>query len=231
MNAPTRAPAQLRCDSAEIRRGIDLLFEPGSTVEVRVPIHKQRTVSGYFDDFAKLAAAIEAAERYGASGIYYTLNPVNPALLGRYYNRLQDYAKYTTSDLDIVKRRWLPVDLDGTRPAGISASATEHEAALERARLIRQEMASEWGPAVLADSGNGAHLLFPIDLPNDADALAYVSGALVELKRRYPDGVVKIDTTSSNSARIWKAYGTTARKGDSIPARPHRISRILEVLR
>ncbi len=35
--------------------------------------------------------------------------------------------------------------------------------------------------------------------------------------------------TCANAARIWKAYGTVARKGDSILGRPHRISRILEV--
>ena len=31
-----------------------------------------------------------------------------------------------------------------------------------------------------------------------------------------------------NAARIVKAYGTVARKGDDIPERPHRLSRILE---
>lgn len=76
---------------------------------------------------------------------------------------------------------------------------------------------------------NGAHLLYEIDLPNNQEGLAFVSGALAELDRRYSDNVVKVDVTSSNAARIWKAYGTVARKGDSIPGRPHRLSRILEI--
>jgi hypothetical protein len=58
---------------------------------------------------------------------------------------------------------------------------------------------------------------------------AYITGALAELDRRYSDDTVKVDVTSANASRIWKAYGTVARKGDSIPGRPHRLSRILEV--
>jgi hypothetical protein len=71
--------------------------------------------------------------------------------------------------------------------------------------------------------------LYRIDLPNDREALEFVTGALAELDRRYSDVVVKVDVTSANAARIWKAYGTVARKGDSIPDRVHRVSRILEV--
>jgi hypothetical protein len=68
-------------------------------------------------------------------------------------------------------------------------------------------------------------------MPNDARALAYVSGALTELDKRYSDKSVAVDTTASNAARIWKAYGSVAKKGDSIPGRPHRLSRILEVFK
>ncbi len=90
-------------------------------------------------------------------------------------------------------------------------------------------MRSEWGHPIIADSGNGGHLLYEIDLPNDEESLRFIAGALAELDRRYSDSIVTVDTTSANAARIWKAYGTVARKGDSIPQRPHRLSRILEV--
>jgi len=217
-------------DRAEIDRAIALLFEPRSVVEVRIPLTGAGVVSGYFDDPVKLAAEIQRADaKYRAPGVYYVLNPINPALLARAHNRLQDRAKYTTADADILRRRWLPVDLDPVRPTGVSSSDEEHEAAIGRARIIAQDMASKWGGGILADSGNGAHLLYEIDLPNDQEGLAFVSGALAELDRRYSDQTVKVDVTSANAARIWKAYGTVARKGDSIPGRPHRLSRILEV--
>ena len=38
-----------------------------------------------------------------------------------------------------------------------------------------------------------------------------------------------MDTTTCNASRIWKLYGTTARKGDDTKERPHRRSRLLNV--
>ena len=60
-----------------------------------------------------MASAIaEADAKYRAGGIYYALNRIDPALLGRAYNRLKEHAEYTTADNNIRGRRWLPVDLD-----------------------------------------------------------------------------------------------------------------------
>jgi len=214
----------------EIVRAISLLFNDDDVVEVRIPKTRAGTVSGYFDDHTVLAKEILAADRkYGASGIYYVLNQIDPALLGRGFNRLREHSEYTTADSNILRRRWLPIDLDPVRPSGVSSSDEEHTAALQRARVIASDLKTEWGQPILADSGNGAHLLYRIDLLNDMDALAYVASTLQELDRRYSDTAVKVDITSANAARIWKAYGSVARKGDSIPGRPHRISRILEV--
>ena len=219
-----------RADRAEIERGISLLFDPSDVVEARIPKTRAGVVAGYFDQRQKLAAAIEEADaKYRAVGVYYVLNRIAPALLGRAYNRLRERADCTTSDNNIVRRRWLPVDLDPVRPAGISSSDEEHAGAIARAQLIGDDMAKEWGRPILADSGNGAHLLYRIDLANDQETLGFVTGALIELDRRYSDEFVKVDVTSANAARIWKAYGTVARKGDSIPGRPHRLSKILEV--
>jgi hypothetical protein len=222
--------SSLVADRAEIELAISRLFEPGVVVEVRILKTRARVVAGYFDDHAAMAAAIVRADaQYKPAGIYWTLNRIDRALLGRAYNRLKERAELTTADNNILWRRRLPVDLDPVRPAGVSSSDEEHAAAIERARTIAADMAGEWGWPIVGDSGNGGHLLYEIELPNDQEALAFVSNALAELSRRYSDNVVKLDTTSANAARIWKAYGTVARKGDSIPGRPHRISRILEV--
>jgi hypothetical protein len=219
-----------RASRVEIDRGISLLFGPGNVVEVRIPKTRAGVVAGYFDNFSTMAGAIcRADEKYRAGGVYYVLNKINPALLGRAYNRLKEHAEHTTADNNVLGRRWLPIDLDPVRPVGISSSDEEHAAAIHRARLIADDMQKEWGRPIIADSGNGAHLLYRIELANDREGLAFVSGALAELDRRYSDHAVKVDVTSANAARIWKAYGTVARKGDSIPDRPHRMSRILEV--
>jgi hypothetical protein len=219
-----------QADPVEIERAISLLFSPGDVVEVRIPKTRAGVVAGYFDDLSMAAETIcQVDAKYRASGVYYVLNKINPALLGRAYNRLKERAEHTTADNHILGRRWLPVDLDPVRPAGISSSDQEHTAAIQRARTIADDMAGEWERPIIADSGNGAHLLYQVDLPNDQEGLAFVTGALAELDRRFSDDIVKVDVTCANAARIWKAYGTVARKGDSIPGRPHRLSRILEV--
>ena len=80
---------------------------------------------------------------------------------------------------------------------------------------------------VRADSGNGAHLLYRIDLPNDEGATALVKACLTTLDTLFSDERVNVDTANFNAARIWKLYGTVSRKGDNTPERPYRRSRIL----
>src|SRR5690606_35176286 len=105
-------------------------------VELRVPNmpgrYRNFTVAGWFDDPAKLAQAAAQIERQRPPGIYVTLNPCNPALLCRGYNRIVEHPKATTADHDIIRRVWLPIDADPVRPAGTSSSPDEIEAARER---------------------------------------------------------------------------------------------------
>lgn len=53
-----------------------------------------------------------------------------------------------------------------------------------------------------------------------------IRDALHALAHRWGDDQVGVDVTVFNPARIWKLYGTMARKGDSTPDRPHRKSYI-----
>ena len=186
----------------------------------------QATVSGYFTDFGKLA---QGAAHYSGEGpgVYFTLNPVNPDLLARADNRVIKYARETTADKDILKRRWFPIDFDAKRPAGISSCDVEHEAALDRARACREWLGSQgWPDPIFADSGNGAHLLYRIVLPSEDRQL--VAKSLKALAAKFDDTEVIVDVGNHNPARIWKIYGTLAAKGDSVPERPHRLARILD---
>jgi hypothetical protein len=217
-------------DPVEIRRAVDILFRPGEVVEVRVPkAGRYRTISGYFSGFGELASAVARLEQNKWPGIYWTLNPVNPALAARANEKLKLYAAATTSDADILCRRWLPVDLDPRRPTGISSSDAEHQQALDLAALIAEALAGQgWPEPVLADSGNGAHLLYRVDLPNSAETTDLLKRCLRALSARYSTTDVAVDETTFNPSRIFKAYGTTSRKGDDTAERPHRASRILQ---
>jgi predicted P-loop ATPase len=214
----------------DIRRAVGFLFRPGDVVEVRVPkAGRHRTISGYFSDSERLVEEVERLEGSRFPGVYWTINPVTQALLGRADHKLKTFAENTTSDADIVRRLWLPVDLDPRRPSGISSSDAERAAALDLAQFIRAQLTSDGWPApILADSGNGAHLLYRLDLPNDAESTGLVRSVLEALSNRHSSDVVAVDVTTYNASRIFKAYGTTARKGDSTEERPHRLSRILE---
>ena len=205
-----------------------LLLEAGAVHELRILNTNQKTVSGYFDDFDKLAEAAAAWDGK-APGIYVTLNPVNPDLLSRSANHVIEWARHTTSDTDIVRRKWLPIDCDPVRPSGISATDAEHEAALACAKRIGNWLVREcgWPMMVLADSGNGGHLICPIDLPNDQDSTILIQRCLEALDLLFSDGAVAIDVKNYNAGRIWKLYGTIAAKGDSTPERPHRGSGVL----
>lgn len=222
-------------DREEILRTLRIFRQPGEVLEMRIPnAGKFRTISGYYqvqEPDAFINSIIGLVDG-GFAGIYFTINPVNPDLLARAANRYIKYAKATTSDADIVALHWLPIDFDAKRPAGISSTDEEHTAAISKAREVRQWLIGEMGwpenVFVLADSGNGAHLPVKIDLPNNPESVSLIKRCLTALDARFSDAAVHVDTTTYNPARIWKLYGTMARKGDITPTRPHRLTKILE---
>lgn len=221
-----------KADINEIKRGISVLFQPGDTIELRVlKVGGRQTHAGYFRDFDKLAA--EAARLSGqAGGVYVVLNQINPALYARAADRIAISPENLTQDKDIVRRRWLPIDVDARRPAGISSSHTEHETAIKTAYLIRDFLTTfgfSLASIILGDSGNGAHVLGKVDLQNNTESENTVKACLKAVAVRFDSEAISIDQTVYNAARIWKLPGTLAAKGDNIPERPHRIARLLEV--
>lgn len=220
-------------DRGEIIRALTVLLQPGQVTELRAldasrpPDRWVSTWSGYFDDPERLADAVLPMT---ARGLYFVPNEVNPDLLARAANRVRAIkgGDPTTSDSDIIRRRWLLVDCDPIRASGISSSAVEHEQAIERAAEIQGWLQSQgWPTPALADSGNGGHVLARVDLPADDGGL--VERCLNALAAKYNDAAVKVDTSVHNPARIWKLYGTLACKGDNTPGRPHRLARLLEL--
>lgn len=218
-------------DPVAVTDAINLIVGDGSVVEVRLldattaSDRWPATYSGYFNDAGKIASALRSVA--SATGFYFTLNPVDPALLARANNRLRKTPKgESTADSNITRRLWLPVDCDAERPSGISASDAEHEAALARADEISEHLTGlGWPKPIVADSGNGGHLLYRIDLAADDEGL--VNRCLETLSERFSDDVVKIDCKVFNPARIWKLYGSLACKGDDTTERPHRMAKII----
>lgn len=232
--APTAAPLY---NLAEVRRAHAVLVAPGDVVELRAldaRLEGQRygkpgTVSGYASGAEALAKMV--ARLGEASGIYITINPVVPAVYAR---RADDVGiadrDALTKDGEIAQRRWLLIDLDPVRPAGISSSTAELATAKAEAQHVVAALRDEgWPDPVVALSGNGWHVLYRIDLPADDQALALVERCLAALAARFNGPGVHVDTKVGNASRICKLYGTAARKGSSTAERPHRMSRLVQV--
>ena len=225
--------------SDEIQRTLNLFHEPGSVVELRlIGLKNNRfrpsNASGYFTDFdeaAELATRYEA-ERHPES-ICFTFNSINPRLLARSPELITEHLSKTTSDNDVIRRRWLLVDFDPDRPSGVSSTDDE----LEAARCVAQQ-ARDWlierhsfPEPIEAMSGNGWHLMFPIDLPNSPESKVMIENNLQAIAAHIGDGDsgVSVDTSVSNASRVAKLYGTMARKGYEMPGMPHRRSQIVHV--
>ena len=224
------AAGRPQANQEEIQRAIRILYEPGDVVEVRVlKAGRYGTISGYFNDPALLAGAIRHLDGQGPA-VYSTLNPINRNLLARAANNVKTRAEHTTQDADVLYRRWLLVDCDPKRPSGISSTDEEHNLAIKMAANIASHLTGQgWPDPVLADSGNGAHLLYRLpDLDNNDSSTELIRKCLQALAQQFDTTLISVDRNVFNASRICKAYGTVVRKGDSLPDRPHRLSRVLE---
>ena len=220
--------------AADVAQWLRLVVRPGDVVELRIlkcvdnPKYPDFTVAGYFDYDHLDELAKAAMEWTGkAEGCYVTINPVRPDLLARAANRVIWKPKNTTTDADIVRRVGLVFDADPVRPAGISA--TEEEKSLARElidRLVSDLTARGWPAPILADSGNGFHARYKIDLAADDEGLVE---RVLKAAALFSDDRVKIDASLSNPSRIIKLHGTLSRKGDDIPDRPHRWTQVLSI--
>ena len=223
-------------DKEYIVRILDFLghLRAGGVTEVRIfpgerymklfdrPRYVGQVVSGYYNDYERLSRDIEPFD--GKANIYVTINPCVPDLLARAANRLQFGAKVATSDKDILWDLWFMFDVDPVRPAGISSTEAELNAAIAK----RDEIAdffSPWVSVVKGMSGNGGHGLIRLPgYPNSEETRRAKERLTRFLSERFSDEEISVDNTVFNLSRIWKMYGTQAYKGDSIPSRPHRRS-------
>lgn len=204
------------------------LWKDGDVRELRALGKFNR--SGYFDTpegLAMTAAQITADPTI--QGVYVSLNPVMPDLLGRSARRVKQAKKgETTTDDQITERRIMLVDCDPVRPSGINSTEEQHLLALEMADKIRLDFLEQaWPEPAMVDTGNGAALWYAIELPTKDDALVHT--CLQALAYRYDTEQIKIDLKVANAARIARLPGTLNRKGDNLPDRPQRRCRYLTV--
>ncbi len=217
-------------ENTKPRNPLEIFCEGVCEVRVLKSDAYKTTYSGYFDD---LNAAFAEAGRYdGLGNVYFVLNPVTHDVMSRRCaGKIVKVGQgETTKDADITMRHWLLFDFDPERASGISATDEEKAAALAVMENASRVLALHgFRPPVVCDSGNGYHLLYRVDLPNDAEAAKLVKSVLGAASLLFSTEGVKVDRQVFNAARITKFYGSMAVKGRSTDERPHRRSSILAV--
>lgn len=202
-------------DATEARRAFEILLSPGCHEIRGLPSGRSKEVNGKLVDQAMKSVALLGDDR----GVYFTLNPVKPGL--------GDRAAKTG---DVLSRFWFLVDVDRKKALEPDRMATSQEKsdALDLSAKIADWLISEgWPSPVIVDSGNGAHLLFRIDLPNDELTRLLLSRALKALAKRWDNDRAEVDQKVFNAGRISKLPGTWVRKGINTDDRPWRLSKIL----
>lgn len=222
-------------DKEQIRRWWDVYNPDGRLMEIR--LLGKGAYSAYFKDFDVFMSKLEPmlneanAAYYGNMQAYFVLNEINPELYGReQHDCFVKSPKTTTSDSDIIRRRFVFVDLDPERPAGISSSDAELEKAhLKCVEIYKFLSAIGFPEPIIAISGNGYRLTYACDMQPNEETDKLVKTFLEALSRKFSDKDVEVDKKVFNRSRIDKIIGTWAKKGSDGTERKWRMSRFVKV--
>lgn len=223
-------------DANEIRKWHTVFFPDNAMFEIRIlggGPQKRRNWSGYFTDIedmlGKLQPFMDTSDKWiGKPQFYFTLNEIDPELYGRSQHDCFVDSAVATSDNDIVRRRWVLIDFDPVRKKDLASSQSELKAAHDAAaNVYRYLKTMGFKEPVIALSGNGYHLLYKVDMPNDEEHKELIKDFIDALASKYSDNIVDVDKSVFNAGRICKLYGTEARKGSCTEERPWRTARIL----
>lgn len=221
-----------RFNLEEIRKALGVLFKDvkfgdGECIEVRVPDKKKHiTAAGWFDNIEELAGQVAVLAQGGFGegyrhiheNAYWTCNPASDALLARQPKNKIAIASDTTSDNNITRRLWLPIDIDPLRPSGVSATKAEKALAYAVTQNLFEKLQDVGVPAdsmVGGTSGNGYHILIRIDLPNDTDSRDLIKKCLAAMQGMVGTGKVEVDPKVFNAARGHESSDMTLRAAGS----------------
>ena len=240
---------------AKIEEAIGALFDRGQLVEVRVRLRAGSWRGFYFNDHVRMAEVVRDLDRDArVVAVYHVFNGIKKTIVeGRKQcacekckqgglivldpndkainEILNGPAQHLTGNDDINNLNWLFIDVDTSREVGFeheSATAAEKKASKAVGNeIIRFLDGMKWPAPLLADSGNGFHILNRINLPNTQGNVSLLMDCLRALGARFTCPAATIDNSVFNPARLTRAYGTTTRKGTHSQERPHRRNRLL----
>src|SRR5271155_821582 len=188
----------------DIRAALKALFRPGDTIEVRAfgPGGIRRV--GRYKLGWDLTRAIE--QENALCDVYFCLNPTTLPELP-----MTDGAQGTREG-DVKERRHFLLDFDPIRPYKI-ATDEEFAAAKLQAELARAIIQAHMGglSPIMASSGNGVHLLVPINMPNTPEVKERIKAYQKVIAKHFSTDKVVCECFP-DAARITRAYGTFNKK-------------------
>lgn len=194
----------------------------------------------YFDDHERMAEVVQQLDQDPRiQSVYYVFNEIDPKIdvpknpdAAEIERIISGPSQRLTKNKDILKRRWLFIDVDTVRAEGHDGdSSTKEEKAACREVWLQVQAYLEskgWPAPLVADSGNGYHILVRIDQPDTPTITAYIEDCLKTLDKKFSCAAAHVDPMVFNAARITRAYGTHTRKGNETPDRPFRRNRLKE---
>jgi KaiC/GvpD/RAD55 family RecA-like ATPase len=218
-------------NEATIRQWYDVFKDNNELVEIRIlDPETRKTYSGYFTNIEDILREIK---RYDKCNIYFSLNVINPACYGREQkDKISTRPKSTTSDTDIIARKWCLIDIDCEKPSDTNSTDEEKEAAKQVVNSVYKFLRDEgFEPPVICDSANGWHLLYKQAMRATPENTEIMKRFLQVLDMYFSTDKVKIDVSTFNNSRICKLYGTVSRKGSDTIDRPQRLSGFVRVPR
>lgn len=212
-----------------LRQWYEVFKDNHELVEIRIlDPETKRSYSGYFTDIETLLREIK---RYEKCNLYFTLNVIDPACYSReQHDRISTRPKSTTSDMEILGRKWCLIDVDCEKPSDTNSTDAEKELAKVVVNEVYKFLRDEgFEKPIICDSANGYHLLYKQAMISNPQNTETMKNFLKVLDMYFSTDKVKIDCTTFNPSRICKLYGVISRKGSDTKERPQRESKILRV--
>lgn len=215
-----------------IRHALSVIKPDGELTEVRLLGGRsgKETYSGYFTSIDTMIQRLYELPDMESFNAYFVLNHIKDACYDRsQHDVFLKNPKVSTSDGDIDGYEYLFVDLDPKRPSGTSSSDEELAKAKEVGNKVFSFLRGKgFETPIMAMSGNGVHLLYPIRLENTEENRKLIQDCLKVLDMLFSTDEIEVDQKNYNPARVCKLYGTMSHKGADSKKRPHRMSTILQ---
>lgn len=201
----------------------------GNFTEVR--ILGKFSYSGYFRSFDNLVRQLEPYTNMDDEQIYFVLNKISDDCYARpQCEKFVKSPKVTTKDDEIVRRKFLLLDFDPIRRSQTNSSSEQFELAHKKAQDVFRFLREKgWSEPIICVSGNGWHILVPVDLPCNNETDKIIKDFYTYMGSIFTDDKVEFDEKVFTNARLTKLYSTWAKKGANVPSNPWRQSKIVYI--